>query len=181
VGIGMNIIRLEISGVYLIENYEFYDDRGGFVKTFSNYIFKDKGINFSPKEVYYTISHKDVIRGMHFQVPPYEHAKLIYLTSGNIMDVILDLRKNSETYGKAISVELKVNKNSLYIPIGCAHGFRSLEENSVIVYSLTECYSKEHDEGILWNSFGLDWGIEHPIISERDKSFVKLQEYDSPF
>ena len=97
------------------------------------------------------------------------------------MDVVLDLRKKSRTFGKAISVELEANKNSIYIPNGCAHGFKSLKENSVVVYNQTSCYSKEHDSGVLWNSFGFDWGITSPILSERDNSFPQFQKFSSPF
>jgi dTDP-4-dehydrorhamnose 3,5-epimerase len=180
-GIKMKITELEVKGVYYIENIEFFDNRGEFVKVFNDDFFKRNEINFSPKEIFYSISHKNVIRGMHFQIPPFEHAKLIYVTAGKIIDVILDIRKKSATFGKAISVNLEANKNSIFIPVGCAHGFQSLEDNSVVVYNQTSTYSKEHDGGILWNSFRLDWGIDNPIISERDKSFPVLQDYDSPF
>lgn len=177
----MKITELGIKGVYLVENYEFYDDRGGFVKTFSDDLFKDSGISFSPKEIYYSISHKNVIRGMHFQIPPFEHAKLIYVTTGKISDVILDIRNKSATFGKAISVDLEANKNSVYIPVGCAHGFKCFEDNSIVVYNQSSCYSKEHDTGILWNSFGFDWNVSTPIISERDKSFTTFNNLITPF
>lgn len=177
----MNITELEIKGAYLIENFEFYDNRGGFVKTFSEDLFKDNGISLFTKEIYYSISHKNVIRGMHFQVPPYEHSKLVYVTAGRIMDVILDIRKKSSTFGKAIQVEIEVNRNSVYVPVGCAHGFKCLEDNSIVVYNQTSCYSKEHDAGIRWNSFGFDWNVSDPIISERDKSFTTFNNLITPF
>lgn len=177
----MKITELEIKGVYLIDNFKFTDQRGGFVKIFSDDIYNASGINFIPREIYYSKSKKNVIRGMHFQLPPFEHAKLVYVSSGRVLDVVLDIRKGSSTYGKYISIELNANTNSIYIPIGCAHGFRSLEENSIVVYNQTSCYSKEHDTGILWNSFGFEWGAERPNISERDNGFKPLTEFNTPF
>jgi len=177
----MKITELEINGVYLIENINFSDNRGIFVKVFSDDLFRRNKINFSPKEIYYSISHKNVIRGMHFQIPPFEHSKLIFVLRGKVMDVILDIRRNSPTFGKSISVYLEENKNSIYIPIGCAHGFRSLEDNTLVVYNQTSCYSEEHDKGILWNSFGFDWELDDPILSERDKALPKFEEFHSPF
>jgi dTDP-4-dehydrorhamnose 3,5-epimerase len=177
----MKITELEIPGVFLIDNFQYNDDRGGFVKTFSYDLFKTNDISFCPKEIYYSISHKNVIRGMHFQTPRMEHAKLIYLTSGEILDVVLDLRKKSQTFGKSASIKLSAGKNSLYIPVGFAHGFKSLQDNTVVVYNQTSCYSKEHDSGILWNSFGFDWKIDNPIISERDKSFPSFNNFLTPF
>lgn len=177
----MKISSLEISGVHLIENYEYYDERGGFIKSFSNDFFESSGISFTPREIYYSISKKDVIRGMHFQTPPKEHAKIIYVTSGKILDVILDIRKDSPTYGKYLSIDLTACKNSIYIPIGCAHGFKSLEDNTFVIYNQTSCYSIENDSGILWDSFGYNWQIENPILSMRDLKFVHFNQFISPF
>jgi dTDP-4-dehydrorhamnose 3,5-epimerase len=177
----MQIKECEIKGLYLIENFEFHDDRGGFVKSFSDELFRSSGINFVAKEIYYSLSRRNVIRGMHFQLPPKEHAKLIYVTSGSIVDVILDLRTNSSTFGKCNSFTLSAGKNSLFIPEGCAHGFKSLEDNSCVVYNQTSCYSREHDAGILWNSFGFAWDVKDPILSERDKGFTSFTKFKSPF
>jgi dTDP-4-dehydrorhamnose 3,5-epimerase len=177
----MKISNLEIMGVCLIENFEFYDERGGFIKTFSRELFEFSGISFTPVEIYYSISKKNVIRGMHFQIPPKEHSKLIYVTAGRIIDVILDLRKASPTFGKYISVTLTACKNSIYIPAGCAHGFKALDDGICVVYNQTSSYSKEHDSGILWNSFGFDWQTENPILSERDKNLINFNQFTSPF
>lgn len=177
----LKITRLEIEGLRLINNFNVKDDRGSFTKTFNNIKAKELGINFKIEEIYFSISNKDVIRGMHFQIPPYEHDKLIYIAQGSITDVILDLRKNSRTFGKFISIEMNSLDKALFIPKGCAHGFKSLEENSIVVYNQTSCYSKEHDAGILWDSFGFNWGIENPIISERDKKFIPFEKFSSPF
>ena len=172
---------LPIEGCFLIKNFFHQDIRGSFIKVFNNDDFEKNGIKPKFKEIYYSISNKDVIRGMHFQCPPFEHEKLIYVVSGKILDVVLDIRTKSKTYGKYISLELSQHSNALYIPIGCAHGFKALIDNSIVIYNQTSCYNKQSDEGILYNSFGFDWQIDNPIVSERDKSFPPFLEFTSPF
>jgi len=177
----MKILSTDFEGLFIIENFFAEDNRGSFTKVFNNDLFVKEGINFTPKEIYYSISHKDVIRGMHFQTPPMDHAKLVYVSTGSIIDVVLDIRKESKNYGKYFSIKLNANQKSVLIPSGFAHGFRSLEDNTIVVYNQTSCYSKEHDSGILWNSFNFDWQLENPIISSRDKSFKKFLKLISPF
>jgi dTDP-4-dehydrorhamnose 3,5-epimerase len=118
---------------------------------------------------------------MHFQRPPMDHIKLIYLTSGRITDVILDLRKSSKTYNQYRAVELSANKDAILIPKGVAHGFIAREDNTIVVYNQSSIYNENFDDGILWNSFGFEWNIDYPILSRRDKSFVSLNYFDSPF
>ena len=133
-------------------------------------------------EVYVSVSNKDVVRGMHFQTPPYEHNKIVFVQEGFIKDVVLDLRKTSPTYGKCFSIELNENSNiALFIPKGLAHGFASLENNSRILYIQDSVYSYECDCGVLYDSFNFDWGIGNPILSDRDKGFEKFLEYKTPF
>ena len=177
----MKIIPTDFNGLYLIENFNQNDVRGGFTKVFTYKLFENFGISFAPKEIYFSISRKDVIRGMHFQLPPEDHAKLIYVVSGTIIDVALDIRKGSNTFGKYYSLKIDTNKNSLLIPSGFAHGFKSLKDNTIVVYNQTTVYSKEHDTGILWNSFGYDWEVTKPIISERDKKLIPFELLHSPF
>jgi dTDP-4-dehydrorhamnose 3,5-epimerase len=178
----MNIINTSLDGVYLIEPDIFEDQRGFFIKTFHAEIFKEKKLSCDFQESFYSISKKNVLRGMHFQVPPYEHAKLVYVTSGGILDVVLDIRKKSATYGKFIAVNLSAkNRKYIYIPKGCAHGFLSLEDGSIVIYLQTTVYSQKHDTGIRWDSFGMDWGINNPIVSERDKTFPNFMDFKSPF
>lgn len=177
----MKIFSTVFDGLFVIENFVQKDNRGEFIKVFNSDLFQQCGIYFSLKEIYYSISHKDVIRGMHFQKPPMEHAKLVYVANGSIIDVVLDIRKNSKSFGKHFSIQLNANQNSIFIPFGFAHGFRSLEDNTQVVYNQTSCYSFEHDRGILWNSFSFDWEISNPIISDRDKSFEHFQLFHSPF
>ncbi|MBI4707817.1 MAG: dTDP-4-dehydrorhamnose 3,5-epimerase [Candidatus Omnitrophica bacterium] len=178
----MKFTKTGLSGVYLIEPEVFQDNRGLFVKTFHSNNFGDIGLKDNIKESFYSISSKNVIRGMHFQLPPKDHVKLLYVTAGNIIDVVLDIRKDSPTYGEHISVELSaINKKIIYIPSGFAHGFCALSENTIVVYMLTGTYSPSHDAGIRWDSFGMDWRIDAPVISDRDRGFPRLKDFDSPF
>ncbi len=178
----MKVIPAELEGTYLITPPRFSDERGLFIKTLHFDVFEKHGLCADFKESFYSVSHKGVIRGMHFQVPPYDHAKLIYVPHGKVLDVVIDVRKKSSCFGRFMSVELSdVNCQILYIPKGFAHGFSSLEDNTVVVYLQTTVYSPEHDQGIRWDSFGMDWGISSPIVSPRDSQFPSMQEYTSPF
>lgn len=178
----MKIEETKFDGLFLIKPKIFTDIRGKFIKTFHEGFFKEFGLEMDIKECFYSISEKDVIRGMHFQIPPYDHEKLVYVTYGKIIDVCLDLRRNLETYGKYYSIEIS-DKNGyfLYIPKGIAHGFLSLEDNTTVTYLQTSVYKKEYDKGIHYNSFGFNWNCEKPILSDRDLQFPKLKDYNSPF
>jgi dTDP-4-dehydrorhamnose 3,5-epimerase/CDP-3, 6-dideoxy-D-glycero-D-glycero-4-hexulose-5-epimerase len=168
--------ELEIKGVYLVENFVAQDRRGTFVKTIHKDKLQEIGFTDEFRESYYSLSVKNVIRGMHFQRPPHDHEKLVYVTAGKILDVILDLRTSSSTYGKSIAVELSEFSYSVYIPKGCAHGFLTLSDTATVVYNVTTVYNKEADDGIRWNSFGFDWPVTGPVLSDRDLSFKTLQE-----
>lgn len=174
-------IELDIKGLYLLENFWHFDNRGGFVKLYNRSDFENRSINIDIKELYYSYSQKDVIRGMHFQLPPYEVSKLVCVIQGSILDVVIDLRKNSPTYKMVASVEIKENRNSLLVPKGCAHGFRSLEDDTIVFYQQSDVHSKEHDSGILWDSFDFDWQVDKPILSDRDLSLTKLKDFQTPF
>jgi len=177
----MSFNELAIPGVFLINNFNATDNRGVFVKTFNKNLFEQIGFNGNFTESYYSTSEKNVIRGMHFQLPPHEHEKLVYVTDGVIVDVVLDLRIKSPTYGKSISVELEAFGKSIFIPKGCAHGFLAKSDNATVVYNVTTVYNKEADMGILWNSFNFEWGILNPILSVRDNSFEAFTNFKSPF
>ena len=119
---------------------------------------------------------------MHFQVPPFDHSKLITVISGRILDVVLDIRRNSKTFGKHFAIELsRDNKKSLYIPKGLAHGFAVLSEIAIAYYQVTSEYSQNLDQGIHFNSFRFDWPIQEPILSIRDQNFPHFNEFNSPF
>lgn len=171
-----------IQGLKLIHLKEFKDVRGGFIKVFNEEIFSENGLETNFKESYYSISAKNVIRGMHFQIPPSEHIKIVYLNQGSILDVILDIRKDSPTFGQYYKLNINTNIPILvYIPIGCAHGFLSLEDNTMVTYVQSTCYDNISDKGIKYDSFGLDWKTEKPILSERDLQFPVLSETNFNF
>lgn len=173
----MKIQDTFIEGLKLIHSVNFEDLRGSFTKVLNVDFFNENHLETEYKESYYSISAKNVIRGMHFQVPPAEHTKLVYVNHGSILDVIVDIRKNSPTYGQHYRLKIDCNNPILvYIPAGCAHGFLSLEDNTMVTYLQTSCYDKECDKGIKYDSFGMNWGIENPIMSERDLHFPDLSD-----
>jgi len=168
-----------IPGLKLIRLKEFKDSRGSFIKVFNEDFFTQNGLETNFKESYYSISAKNVIRGMHFQISPFEHTKLVYLIQGIIIDIVLDIRLSSSTYGEYFSIELNTeNPVLLYIPVGCAHGFLSLEDNTIVTYLQTSCYNTACDKGINYNSFGMKWKIENPIMSERDLNFPDFKDFN---
>jgi len=178
----MKIENTFIKGLKVIHTFHFQDERGSFEKIFNAVVFKKWGMTFDFKELFYSTSKRNVIRGMHFQLPPFDHEKLVFVLKGKILDVCVDLRKNSSTYGKYFYINLDEDTPvALYIPKGLAHGFRGLSDENIVFYLTTSVYSKEHDSGIRWNSFGFDWNCKEPIISERDKNFLPLAEFKSPF
>lgn len=178
----MKFEALPLKGAYLVELPAFADDRGDFVKTFHADNFQQAGIDFTLRESYFSLSKKDVIRGMHFQTPPHQHSKVVFCLQGAILDVIVDLRKDSATYGQHYAHELsKANHLAYFIPEGFAHGFKSLTDDAITYYLVSSVYSKDHDTGILYSSIGYDWNVDSPIVSARDMSFVGLDAFDSPF
>lgn len=178
----MQKIDTPFKGLYVIESKIFEDSRGILNKYYQKSVFEKMEIDIDFHEILYTISYKDVIRGMHFQTPPTAHAKLVRSMKGAILDVVLDIRKDSATYGKSYSIILsEENKKALYIPIGFAHGYKVLENNSVTLYHTTSEFSPNDDGAVHWDSFGFDWGIDNPIISEKDKNAISFEGYTSPF
>ena len=178
----MKIIPTKLPDCYLF-NFDIYEDkRGAFRKLYHSEIFTKHKLNLAIKEQFYSISAKNVLRGMHFQAPPFDHFKLVSCLHGNVLDVVLDLRKNSKAYKQFEIIYLSQNNgNVLYIPSGIAHGFLSLDDNSGMLYNTTTVHAPEEDKGILWDSFGFNWPIVNPIVSERDQKFPKLNEFKSPF
>lgn len=171
-----------LSGCFLIQPIVRPDSRGYFVKTFVRDILEEAGLETHFVEEYYSSSHKGVIRGLHFQRPPHQHAKLVYCVVGSVMDVVVDLRRGSPTFGQAYTFHLSAqNATMLYIPAGLAHGFESLEDNTLMMYKVSSPYAPTHDEGIRWDSVGVTWNTQSPIISPRDQQFVRLETFDSPF
>lgn len=181
-GVRMEITDTEIDGLYIINAMDRSDNRGSFVKMFNKDRFLERGLDVNFVESYYSISKKNVIRGMHFQIPPYDHNKLVYVSYGKIIDVVLDLRKESKTYGRYMSFVLSSeNKKTLFIPKGCAHGFKSVIDNSIVTYLQTTVYNSESDKGVSFNSFGFDWECEEAIVSKRDLQLPGMDKFTSPF
>ena len=175
-------LPVTISGVRLLEPRVFRDARGDFVKTFHADTYAGLGIRFTQAEEFYSVSKKNVLRGMHFQVPPHDHAKVVYCAAGRVLDVLVDLRQGSATFGKSIGIEMGVGDHRiLYIPPGLAHGFLSLEDQSLMIYQTSAIHVPSHDVGIHWNSFGFNWPVLHPIVSDRDGAFGLLENFNSPF
>jgi dTDP-4-dehydrorhamnose 3,5-epimerase len=177
-----NFIKTNIADCYEIHTNFFEDTRGRFVKVFHDYEFKKFSLNVNFVEQYYSISLPRVVRGLHFQLPPHDHAKLVYCIEGEVMDIALDLRVGSPTYGKHFSTILTSKKgNMVYLPSGIAHGFSTINKTSTLVYNLTTVHHPESDVGVLWNSAEIEWPNSKPIISNRDQNFPKLKDFVSPF
>ena len=174
----MEIRTTNIDGLYVIKTKVFEDHRGTFQKIFNDGFYAANNLDTELKEFYYSISRKNTVRGMHFQTPPAEHVKIVYVSNGSILDISVDLRESSPAFGNVFSIKLD-NKSGdfLYLPKGIAHGFKSLEDNTIVNYAQTSCYSKENDMGILYSSIDFDWQIENPMISERDLSFPPFSEF----
>jgi dTDP-4-dehydrorhamnose 3,5-epimerase len=173
---------IPLQGAYIIDMPAFADARGSFIKTFHATTLAQQGIAFNLRESYFSLSKKDVVRGMHFQTPPHQHAKVVFCPQGAIVDVIVDLRKGSPTYGQHFATELSAaNHKAYYIPEGFAHGFKALTDDAITYYLVSSEYSQPNDTGIRYDSIGYNWGTDNPIISDRDLSFPTLQDFNSPF
>jgi hypothetical protein len=178
----VQLIDEPLPGVKVLRPFVFEDARGNFVKPFHEGQLAEHGIAMTVREEFFSTSAKDVLRGMHFQVPPHAHQKLIYCIYGRVLDVLLDLRKPSPTFGHSIGIELSAaTRDVLYIPKGFAHGFVSLMDDSCLVYKTDAAHSPSHDFGLAWNSFGFEWPVEKAIISERDLTHPSFEFFESPF
>ena len=180
----MTIEKLEIPDILLIRPRVFDDDRGYFYESFNSHQFIDEGIPSDFKQDNHSSSKKNVIRGLHFQKPPFEQGKLVRVVRGAALDVVVDIRSGSDHYGKYLSVELNDrNKHLLWIPPGFAHGFRALEDDTIFLYKCTKEYNRESESGILWNDseIGIDWGTNDPIVSDKDQQLGRLSELEQLF
>lgn len=176
----MHIQETTIPGCFEITPPVFTDERGSFVKTFHHDMFHQHGLETDWREEYYSVSRKGVLRGLHFQLPPHDHAKLVYCPAGRVLDAVVDLRRNSPTYGQHLLTELCAEKaNMLYIPKGLAHGFYALSESATMMYKVSSVYAPSHDAGILWSSLGIPWPDMLPTVSERDSRFPMFSAFDS--
>jgi dTDP-4-dehydrorhamnose 3,5-epimerase len=171
-----------LPGCFLLDFPAFRDHRGLFVKSFRRSDFQQRGLKCDFVESFYTESGENVLRGMHLQLPPADHAKLVYCISGAIFDMALDLRVGSPTYGEHEAYELSAEyNNAAYLPSGIAHGFFVRAAPAVVVYQVTSEHSPAHDTGIRWDSFGASWPQSTPVVSRRDEGLTPFQQFNSPF
>ena len=180
----MKVIETPFKGLYVIEPSVFEDDRGYFFESWNQQKFSEKGLDFNFVQDNQSMSGAHVLRGLHFQTPPWEQAKLVRVIQGAVLDVVVDIRKNQPTYGRHFRLVMSGKlKNMLWIPPGFAHGFLTLEENTVFFYKCTRFYNRESEGAIAWNDpqLNIDWGIEDPIVSVKDKSAVLFNQFESPF
>lgn len=165
---------------FLLDSFQ--DDRGSFIKIINKKSLSEMGVAFEAKEIFYTRSTKGVIRGMHFQSPPAAHMKIVHCSEGEVLDVVLDLRLGSPSNGKCHSVKLTASRPSIFvIPPGFAHGFCVLSDHATVVYAVDSDYAPELDGGIRWDSIPFEWPTNTPTISQRDRNFIKLDEFKTPF
>lgn len=178
----LDFLKTTIPGCYIAQATAFSDERGRFVKIYDSPVFRDVGLNTAFTEQYYTVSGERVVRGLHCQLPPHDHDKLVYCVAGRVFDVVLDLRVGSPTFGRYESFDLSADDSrSLYIPRGLAHGFCVMEAPATLVYNVTSVHAPSHDSGIRWDSIGVEWPIESPIVSERDANLPRFEDFQSPF
>lgn len=172
------IIQTNLDGVFELQPKVFSDHRGTLTKPFHAVDFSKLGLASDFQETFYSVSKQNVLRGMHFQLPPYDHEKLVFVANGEVLDVAVDIRKDSRTFGKFHSIVLSAKKgNSLYLSKGFAHGFLTLSKSAVVMYQTTTVHSPSHDSGIRWDSFGFEWQVENPIISEKDSLLPTIFEH----
>jgi len=173
-----------IEGLKLIKPAVFSDQRGYFTESYNQSDFSDLGITDKFVQDNRSLSAKGAVRGLHFQKPPFGQAKLVLVISGSVLDVVVDIRKNSDTYGKHYSVVLSgENFLQLYIPEGFAHGFLTLEDNTIFVYKCSNYYNKQSEDGLLWNdpTLAIPWGVSEPLLSEKDNKLSGFDKFISPF
>lgn len=182
----MNVIKTAIEGVVIIEPRVFTDARGYFFESFSQREFEEKvrKINFVQDNE--SMSSYGVMRGLHFQRPPYTQSKLVRCVKGSVLDVAVDIRKGSPTYGQHVAVELsEENHLQFFVPRGFAHGFAVLSETAIFQYKCDNFYAPQADGGISIkdDSLGIDWKIptENALLSEKDLKHELLKDFDSPF
>lgn len=172
----------KIDGVLVLRPTARCDTRGRFVKTIQEDIFSKHGIPTIFAEQYYSVSAKNVLRGLHFQTPPHDHYKLVTCVEGEVFDVVVDLRRGSGTYGHHQSFELNgAGGDSVFVPSGCAHGFYVRSNSAIMLYNVGSLYAASHDAGIRWDSVDVPWPSRRPVISDRDAAFVAFAEFESPF
>lgn len=171
-----------IPGCVLLDLDGHEDARGDFLKVFRRDRFAELGLDPTVAELYWSTSRRGVVRGLHFQTPPHDHAKTVNVVRGAVHDVVVDLRTGSPMYGRPVAFTLSAAEpRALHVPAGCAHGFQALVDDTVVAYLVGSEHAPEHDTGVRWDSVGADWPIAAAVVSDRDAAFPTLAEFDSPF
>lgn len=178
----IEVCETNIYGCYELRPKVVEDRRGFFAKIFHRPLWEDLGLCTEFDEEYVTYSLPGTLRGLHFQMPPMHHHKVVMCVQGRAWDVAVDLRKDSPSYGQHISIDLSGTKaNAVYLPAGLAHGFCVTGTEACLYYKVSTVYSPAHDAGIRWDSANIPWPIGDPVVSDRDKNLRPLAEFDSPF
>jgi len=180
----MQFEKCNINGLIIIKPTIYSDSRGHFYESYNKEIFKNNGLDAQFVQDNQSLSHKGVLRGLHFQNPPYEQGKLVRVIQGSVLDVAVDIRSKSSTYGKHFSIILSAkNHFQFWIPPGFAHGFLTLEDNTIFSYKCSGPYNKASEDSILWNDpqLNIEWRIDAPIISDKDKNANNFNNFKSPF
>lgn len=170
----MKVIQNHIRGLFTLEPTVFEDERGYFIESFNKKIFYEAtGVNVDFVQDNESMSNKGVLRGLHFQVPPYAQDKLVRVVKGSVIDVAVDLRQGSPTFGQYAKVLLsEKNKRQFFVPKGFAHGFLVLEDQTIFSYKCSEFYNRDSERSLKWNdpSVGIEWEVDHPVLSTKDKN-----------
>ena len=180
----MEIIETKIEGLLILKPRVFEDRRGYFFESWSRESFKNNGIDVDFVQDNQSFSSKGVLRGLHFQNPPFEQGKLVRVIQGSVLDVAVDIRKDSPTYGEHVSVHLTgKNKTMFWIPPGFAHGFSTLEDETIFSYKCSGVYNKQSEGSLMWNDsdLNIDWKIKESIISEKDKQSELFKNFKTQF
>ena len=180
----MEIIKTPINGLLVINPDIFGDKRGYFFESWSKKSYQNIGLDLEFVQDNQSFSQKGVLRGLHFQNPPFAQGKLVRVIKGAVLDVVVDIRNDSITYGQYFSVRLsEENKKVFWIPPGFAHGFVALEDDTIFTYKCTEVYNKDSEGALIWNDtdLNIDWGVKSPLVSEKDMLAVSFKDFKSQF
>jgi dTDP-4-dehydrorhamnose 3,5-epimerase len=180
----MEVIETKIKDLLIIKPKVFEDARGYFFESYNEGVFKQHGIDADFIQDNQSLSNSGVLRGLHFQAPPFAQGKLVRVINGAVLDIAVDIRKKSPTYGQHVSIKLtEENKTMFYIPPGFAHGFLTLRDKTIFSYKCTNLYNKASEGTVLWNDRDLhiNWDIQNPILSEKDIMGTPFKEFNSPF
>ncbi len=181
---GMEVIETGIKDLVVLRPKVFKDERGYFFESFNQKAFEAVGIKEQFTQDNQSLSSKGILRGLHFQTPPHAQGKLVRVIKGAVLDVAVDIRKNSPTYGKHYAVELtEDNFLMMFIPAGFAHGFATLQDQTIFSYKCTDTYHPECEGGLMWNDpdLNIQWNIDQPVLSEKDKKNQAFASFVSPF